>query len=101
MRVTPRRPRRRYTPLELNTRLRFIIGCTIAVVYAMSMMTILYALIFVSQPSEQAPNDAEFFKILTPAVSFTTGILSGMMMSGGRGKDSDGNGIPDDQETTE
>lgn len=90
-----KRPKR-YSPSELNARLRFIIGCTIAVVYAASMMTILYALIFVSQPMEQAPNDAEFFKILTPAVSFTTGILSGMMMSGGRGRDRDGDGIPDD-----
>ena len=92
-----RRPKR-YTGTELNARLRFIIGCTIAVVYASSMMTILYALIFVSQPMEQAPNDAEFFKILTPAVSFTTGILSGMMMSGGRGKDRDGDGKPDNEE---
>jgi len=90
---------RRYTSTELSARLRFVIGCTIAVVYALSMMTILYALIFVSQPMEQAPNDAEFFKILTPAVSFTTGILSGMMMSGGRGKDSDGDGVPDDKES--
>lgn len=90
---------RRYTSTELSARLRFVIGCTIAVVYALSMMTILYALIFVSQPMEQAPNDAEFFKILTPAVSFTTGILSGMMMSGGRGKDSDGDGVPDQEES--
>ena len=90
---------RRYSTVELNARLRFIIGCTIAVVYSLSMMTILYALIFVSQPMEQAPNDAEFFKILTPAVSFTTGILSGMMMSGGRGKDSDGDGTPDQEES--
>jgi len=89
-----KRPKR-YSTTELNARLRFIIGCTIAAVYSLSMMTILYALIFVSQPMEQAPNDSEFFKILTPAVSFTTGILSGMMMSGGRGKDSDGDGIPD------
>lgn len=91
----------RMTSDQLNARLRFIIGCTIAVVYALSMMTILYALIFVSQPSEQAPNDAEFFKILTPAVSFTTGILSGMMMSGGGRRDRDGDGIPDDQEAPE
>ncbi len=89
---------RRYTSTELSARLRFVIGCTIAVVYALSMMTILYALIWVSQPMEQAPNDAEFFKILTPAVSFTTGILSGMMMSGGRSKDLDGDGQPDDKE---
>lgn len=90
-----KRPKR-YTAAELNARLRFIIGCTIAMIYASSMVTILYALIFVSQPMEQAPNDAEFFKILTPAVSFTTGILSGMMMSGGRGKDRDT--TPDNEE---
>lgn len=88
---------RRMTADQLNARLRFVIGCTIAAIYAASMLTILYALIFVSQPMEQAPNDAEFFKILTPAVSFTTGILSGMMMSGGRSRDRDGDGIPDEE----
>ena len=92
-----KRPKR-YTPSELNSRARFIIAITIAVVYALSMMTILYALIFVSQPMEQSPNDEAFFSILTPAVSFTTGILSGMMMSGGRGRDQDGDGVPDDKE---
>ena len=92
-----KRPKR-YTSAELNSRARFIIAITIAVVYALSMMTILYALIFVSQPMEQAPNDEAFFSILTPAVSFTTGILSGMMMSGGRGRDLDGDGVPDDKE---
>jgi hypothetical protein len=95
MRVT--KPKR-YTSAQLAARLRFIIGCTIAMVYAMSMMTILFALIYVSQPMEQSPNDEAFFSILTPAVSFTTGILSGMMMSGGRGKDRDGDGKPDEEE---
>jgi hypothetical protein len=32
---------------------------------------------------EQAPNDAEFFKILTPTISFLTGALSGVMIGSG------------------
>lgn len=96
MRLT--RTGRRMTADQLNARLRFVIGCTLAGIYALSVMTILYSLIYVSSPMQQSPNDAEFFKILTPAISFTTGILSGMMMSGGRGRDKDGDGIADEEE---
>jgi hypothetical protein len=38
-------------------------------------------LIFVTQPlGGQAPNDAEFFKLITPIATFLTGILSGIML---------------------
>ena len=90
--------RKRYSTAQLNARLRFIIGCTIAGVYAVSILAILYALVYVSQPMQQSPNDAEFYKILGPGISFTTGILSGMMMAGGRSRDTDGDGVPDDEQ---
>lgn len=68
---------------ELDARLRFYIGLTLAVCLVASVLTILYSLIWVSQPMEQAPNDAEFFKILTPTISFLTGALSGVMIGTG------------------
>lgn len=86
----------RYTEKELNARLRFYIGITLAATLAASVMVVLYALLFVSQPQEQSPNDAEFFRILGPTISFLTGTLSGVMIGAASSRDKDGDGIPDE-----
>lgn len=78
-----RRNGERLSSEELDARLRFYIGLTLAACLVASVLTILYSLIWVSQPMEQAPNDAEFFKILTPTISFLTGALSGVMIGTG------------------
>lgn len=78
-----REHKERRAPEELDAYLRFYIGLTLAVCLVASVLTILYSLIWVSQPMEQAPNDAEFFKILTPTISFLTGALSGVMIGSG------------------
>ena len=91
------RPRRRLSESELNARLRVAIGCVLAGTLAVSVIVVLYALLFVSQPSEQSPNDAEFFRILGPTISFLTGTLSGVMIGSSGRRDKDGDGIPDDE----
>ena len=88
----------RMTERELQARLRFYVGMTLAVTLALSVCVVLFALIFVSQPAEQAPNDAEFFRILGPTIAFLTGTLSGVMIGSGNPKDKDGDGIPDDEQ---
>ena len=80
-----RQHKERRAPEELDAYLRFYIGLTLAVCLVASVLTILYSLIYVSQPMEQSPNDAEFFKILTPTISFLTGALSGVMIGTGSG----------------
>jgi hypothetical protein len=63
-------------------RLRFIIGVCLALTLSGIVFVILYSLIFVTQPiGVQAPNDAEFFKLINPIATFLTGILSGIMLS--------------------
>jgi hypothetical protein len=48
--------------------------------------TVLYSLIFVSQPMEgQSPNDAEFFKLINPIATFIVGALAGLMAGQGSG----------------
>jgi len=81
--VLKRKDDERLSSEELDARLRFYIGLTLAACLVASVLTILYSLIWVSQPMEQAPNDAEFFKILTPTISFLTGALSGVMIGTG------------------
>ena len=71
----------RYTEAELNARMRFSIGILLAVCLVGIVFVVLYSLIFVTQPlNGQSPNDAEFFKLITPIATFLTGILSGIML---------------------
>jgi hypothetical protein len=71
----------RYTESELQARMRFIIGVLLAFTLTGIVFVVLYSLIFVSQPlGAQAPNDTEFFKLITPIATFLTGILSGIML---------------------
>lgn len=70
----------RYSSEELHARLKFIIGITLALTLVGIVFVVLYSLIFVTQPvGVQSPNDAEFFKLVTPIATFLTGLLSGIM----------------------
>lgn len=70
----------RYTSEELMTRLKFIVGLTLAATLTGIVFVVLYSLIFVVQPMTQSPNDAKFFELITPIATFLTGILSGIML---------------------
>lgn len=74
----------RLSPEELHARLIVFIGMTLAVVFAISVFGMLYALIFVTQPvSAQAPNDRAFIELLTTLTVFLTGSLGGVLASNG------------------
>ena len=76
----------RYTEAELLVRMKVAIGLALAFCLVGIVFVILYSLIFVTQPiGYQSPNDAEFFKLITPIATFLTGILSGIML--GKGSD--------------
>jgi hypothetical protein len=71
----------RYTTDELMVRMKFIIGTSLSFTLTGIVFVVLYSLIFVTQPiGGQSPNDAEFFKLITPIATFLTGILSGIML---------------------
>lgn len=91
---------KRFTPAELDARLKFVIGCLLGAVLLMTTGAILYALVFVTQPiGAQAENDKMFFGVLSSVATFITGTLAGLMIGTGKdGKDDDGNGIPDAEE---
>lgn len=92
--LKPKRPR--YTPDELNHRLRFIVGIVLAGCLAFALGMMIYGLLFVYQGTELTAVDAEFFKLLSPVVMFLTGTLSGVMIASGTKRDRDGDGIPDE-----
>lgn len=71
----------KYTESELMVRMKVTIGLALAFCLVGIVFVILYSLIFVTQPiGYQSPNDAEFFKLITPIATFLTGILSGIML---------------------
>ena len=75
---------------QLDTLLRFIVGITLAVTLLIIIVAVLYSLIFVTQPIDaQAPNDAEFFKLINPIATFFVGTLSGIMIGTKHSKDNE------------
>ena len=77
-------PEKRHTPEEIHARLIFIIGITLAVVFAASVLSMLYALIFITQPiSNQSPNDAAFIDLVSTLCVFMTGSLAGVLSANG------------------
>ena len=77
-------PEKRHTPEEIHARLIFIIGITLAVVFAASVLSMLYALIFITQPiSKQSPNDAAFIDLVSTLCVFMTGSLAGVLSANG------------------
>jgi len=75
--------RDRYTPEELHARLIVTIGILLALVFAGSVFAMLYALVFVTQPMAQAPNDAAFIDLVSTLCVFLTGTLSGILSANG------------------
>ena len=77
-------PERRHTPEEIHARLIFIIGLTLAFVFALSVAVMLWSLVFVTQPiTKQAPNDAAFIDLVSTLCVFMTGSLAGVLSANG------------------
>ena len=67
----------KYTENELESRLKFFAGVVLVTVFAASMLTILYSLVFVAQPMKDiAPADKQFFKIVETMTTFLAGSIS-------------------------
>lgn len=73
-----------YSDDQLMARLRFFIGCCLALTLTGIVFVVLYSLIFVTQPLNAiSPIDQKFFELIVPIATFLTGTLSGIMLAGG------------------
>ena len=75
--------RYRYSANELHARMVVTVGVLLAVVFSLIVLGMIWGLLFVSQPLEQAPNDAAFIDLMSTIVVFLTGTLSGLVASNG------------------
>jgi hypothetical protein len=80
---TQQMAKRRLSPEELHARLIVTIGIILAIVFAGSVFSLLYALLFITQPLAQAPNDAAFIDLVSTLCVFLTGTLSGILSANG------------------
>jgi flagellar basal body-associated protein FliL len=71
------------SPEQIHARLIFIIGIVLTAVFAVSVFALLYALVFVTQPMKQAPNDAAFIDLVSTLTVFLTGSLAGVLAGNG------------------
>ena len=75
--------RPRLTNEQIKARLILFVGMCISIAFVGTVGTLLYGLLFVTQPLEQAPNDAEAWKILSPLTLTMSGVLAGLLAANG------------------
>ena len=77
------KPGERYTENELMVRLKFIIGVCLAFTLIGIVFTVLYSIMFITQPLNAiSPIDQKFFELIIPVATFLCGTLSGIMLAG-------------------
>jgi signal transduction histidine kinase len=80
--------RERYSPAELDSRLKFILGLILGLILLCTAIGILYGLLFVTQPvGAQSENDKMFFNVLGSIATFITGTLAGILIGQSGAKD--------------
>jgi cytochrome bd-type quinol oxidase subunit 2 len=73
----------RYTETELMVRLKVFIGSCLAITLIGIVFTVLYSIMFVTQPLDAiSPIDSKFFELIIPVATFLCGTLSGIMLAG-------------------
>jgi hypothetical protein len=74
---------RKLSNSEIKARLILVVGITLSFVFGISMLGILYGLLFVVQPIEPSPTDEKMIAILSPAFMALLGLLGGVLASNG------------------
>ena len=73
----------RYTNDQIKARLVLVVGITLALSFIGTLFSLVFGLLYVSQPLEISPNDESAWSVVTPMILFLTGTLSGVLASNG------------------
>jgi hypothetical protein len=76
-------PEKRLTNEEIKARLILIVGVALSFSFVAAIVSLIYGLLFVVQPLEQAPNDAEAWAVLSPMLMTLAGGLIGLLAGNG------------------
>ena len=68
---------------QIKARLILIVGIALSFSFVAAIVSLIYGLLFVVQPTEQAPNDAEAWAVLSPMLMTLAGGLIGLLAGNG------------------
>jgi hypothetical protein len=77
------KPQNRMSNEEIKARLILIVGVALSFSFVAAIVSLIYGLLFVVQPTEQAPNDAEAWAVLSPMLMTLAGGLIGLLAGNG------------------
>ena len=77
------KPQNRMTNEEIKARLLLLVGIALSFSFVAAIVSLIYGLLFVVQPTEQAPNDAEAWAVLSPMLMTLAGGLIGLLAGNG------------------
>ena len=73
----------RMTNEEIKARLIFVVAIGLTLAFVLSIISLLYGLLFVTQPLEVSPNDESAWMVLSPMLATLTGGLLGVLAGNG------------------
>ena len=76
-------PDKRLSNEQIKARLILIVGIGLTASFVISIGSLLFGLLFVTQPVEQSPNDAEAWGVLSPMLMTLAGGLIGLLAGNG------------------
>jgi len=71
------------TSEQIKARLIFVVGCALSFTFVVATMTLIYGLLFVTQPLDVSDNDKSAWASLQPLLLFLTGSLAGLLSANG------------------
>jgi len=77
------KPENRLSNEEIKARLILIVGIALSASFVMAIISLIYGLLFVTQPLDQSPNDAEAWAVLSPMLMTLAGGLIGLLAGNG------------------
>ena len=79
----PMKPENRLTNEQIKARLILVVGIGLTLSFVMAIASLIFGLLFVVQPTEQSPNDAEAWGVLSPMLMTLAGGLIGLLAGNG------------------
>lgn len=76
-------PDKRLSNEEIKARLILVVGIGLTLSFVMAIASLIFGLLFVVQPTEQSPNDAEAWGVLSPMLMTLAGGLIGLLAGNG------------------
>ena len=77
------KPDNRLSNEQIKARLIFVVAIGLTLAFVLSIISLLYGLLFVTQPLEVSPNDESAWSVLSPMLATLTGGLLGVLAGNG------------------